>query len=481
MEENTSMTKYNKTHWVDDQTPINASNLNKIEDALETLSIDSLTISKISGVNGIKITTKGSEGIEISGNLSVVPFVESAAYDTGKVYIVINPQTQKVQGLVAAGEYTDLKNNSEAITRLQELVNTETESTSSKLQEISEKLNSLKETQGQGITDLTGKVGVIESGLGEAVEKLKTLEESVARKIKNSQDNTSLDKVTKELEDLQREVQDLQNRELDLSRPEYLATGADHNGTPGRAGTLSSEDYDVIQNVKLSDIFGRLTNLESELNKGEIKEDIKNLKKTVQDLSVSPGGIDLTDAQYLATGNGEFKNGTISKSQAEFIQNLISTKGAVDILGLEQKYKSLNDAISNNSSYFTRLVDRIKQTDEFVPKREGDFGTVSYQDISLLNTLRTFNTTGRPKMEDDINELRRSQEKIVSDTEKEKEKFIEKSKLLNETNTQIKPEFIPVPRNLVEREELFDDNGKFVYTEFPEKPSTLMHLSEKRN
>ena len=102
------MKRYIKTEWIDDRTPVNAKNLNKIEDALETLSIDSLDISKIQGVNGIKVVTKDDGGVEISGNIQVVPEVEGQSYDTGKVYFVLDPSNQKVKGLVVAGEFTKL-------------------------------------------------------------------------------------------------------------------------------------------------------------------------------------------------------------------------------------------------------------------------------------------------------------------------------------------------------------------------------------
>ena len=102
------MKRYIKTEWIDDRTPVNAKNLNKIEDALETLSIDSLDISKIQGVNGIKVVTKDDGGVEISGNIQVVPEVEGQSYDTGKVYFVLDSSNQKVKGLVVAGEFTKI-------------------------------------------------------------------------------------------------------------------------------------------------------------------------------------------------------------------------------------------------------------------------------------------------------------------------------------------------------------------------------------
>ena len=106
------MKRYIKTEWIDNRTPVNAKNLNKIEDALETLSIDSLDISKIQGVNGIKVVTKDDGGVEISGNIQVVPEVEGQSYDTGKVYFVLDPSSQKVKGLVVAGEFTKLGDDS---------------------------------------------------------------------------------------------------------------------------------------------------------------------------------------------------------------------------------------------------------------------------------------------------------------------------------------------------------------------------------
>lgn len=102
------MKRYIKTEWIDNKTPVNAKNLNKIENAIETLYLDSLDVSKIRGVNGIKVVTKDNGEVEISGNIQVVPEVEGQSYDTGKVYFVLDPGTQKVKGLVVAGEFTKL-------------------------------------------------------------------------------------------------------------------------------------------------------------------------------------------------------------------------------------------------------------------------------------------------------------------------------------------------------------------------------------
>ena len=106
------MKRYIKTEWIDNKTPVNAKNLNKIENAIETLYLDSLDVSKIRGVNGIKVVTKDNGEVEISGNIQVVPEVEGQSYDTGKVYFVLDPGTQKVKGLVVAGEFTKLGDDS---------------------------------------------------------------------------------------------------------------------------------------------------------------------------------------------------------------------------------------------------------------------------------------------------------------------------------------------------------------------------------
>ena len=53
------MKTYKKTIWVDGETPINASNLNKIETALSTLSETALTMESLeSSDNKITITSK---------------------------------------------------------------------------------------------------------------------------------------------------------------------------------------------------------------------------------------------------------------------------------------------------------------------------------------------------------------------------------------------------------------------------------------
>ena len=53
--------KYDKTTWVDNETPVNASNMNKIENALETLYNLSLSPSDFNTNSQIKPTVNDGE------------------------------------------------------------------------------------------------------------------------------------------------------------------------------------------------------------------------------------------------------------------------------------------------------------------------------------------------------------------------------------------------------------------------------------
>ena len=53
--------KYVKTNWVDDVTPVNACNLNKIENAISKLSQEQLGASNIYGSENIEVNVVGNQ------------------------------------------------------------------------------------------------------------------------------------------------------------------------------------------------------------------------------------------------------------------------------------------------------------------------------------------------------------------------------------------------------------------------------------
>lgn len=97
------MINYQKTNWVDGETLVNAENLNKIEKGIESVSKQALSLSDLTGGNGIKIdgteTEDGKMGIKLSINpseianslfqpLSIEDITEDFTPDTSKFYLV---------------------------------------------------------------------------------------------------------------------------------------------------------------------------------------------------------------------------------------------------------------------------------------------------------------------------------------------------------------------------------------------------------
>ena len=57
-------TAYNKTRWVDNSTPVNAENLNNIENGISGLYSNALGLSELIEGNGIEIKNKVSDHIK---------------------------------------------------------------------------------------------------------------------------------------------------------------------------------------------------------------------------------------------------------------------------------------------------------------------------------------------------------------------------------------------------------------------------------
>ena len=58
--------KYNKTNWIDNKTPVNAANLNKIEDGIYRLCTYALTANSISSGNNINVTVSEAGLVSIN-------------------------------------------------------------------------------------------------------------------------------------------------------------------------------------------------------------------------------------------------------------------------------------------------------------------------------------------------------------------------------------------------------------------------------
>ena len=239
------MKRYIKTEWIDDRTPVNAKNLNKIEDALETLSIDSLDISKIQGVNGIKVVTKDDGGVEISGNIQVVPEVEGQSYDTGKVYFILDPGTQKVKGLVVAGEFTKLGGESDGtgdsplgrvtfrVTTLEDTLGTletrigdlesrpvakavDLEPVNTKIGQLENRIGTLESRPGTD-NSLVERVASLESTKNELVSKDSNLEGRISAH--ESRPGTDLGPLNTKIGGLETRVQTLEEKSIPDVRP----------------------------------------------------------------------------------------------------------------------------------------------------------------------------------------------------------------------------------------------------------------------
>ena len=63
------MTKYKKTVWIDSSTPVNAKNLNNIEDAIERLDRYALTAGDFKTIAGKSIVGKGNISLGDIGNI----------------------------------------------------------------------------------------------------------------------------------------------------------------------------------------------------------------------------------------------------------------------------------------------------------------------------------------------------------------------------------------------------------------------------
>ena len=101
---------YIKTTWVDSKTPVNATNLNKIENALYDLYQNALSPSEIVEGNGIKVEVTQEKKLQISTSQDVmfsssccgveIVTVEPLEADPHIIYFVLNPETGKLKRIL---------------------------------------------------------------------------------------------------------------------------------------------------------------------------------------------------------------------------------------------------------------------------------------------------------------------------------------------------------------------------------------------
>ena len=107
---------YNKTVWKDNVTPVNATNLNKIENAIGDLYESALGAANISAGDGVDVNVMTNGGVEIKVNESVqrsstvkgIEYIEdseSNAYEEGTLYFVLDPETNKLKKIIQIKYY----------------------------------------------------------------------------------------------------------------------------------------------------------------------------------------------------------------------------------------------------------------------------------------------------------------------------------------------------------------------------------------
>ena len=114
---------YIKTTWIDNKTPVNAANLNKIENAISDLYSNAVSASEIIEGDGIRINeatcnpdcsglTKGiqisvSDKVMQSDNCVGVDIITDQSsilqFEKDRLYFILNPETRKLVKVVING------------------------------------------------------------------------------------------------------------------------------------------------------------------------------------------------------------------------------------------------------------------------------------------------------------------------------------------------------------------------------------------
>ena len=104
---------YIKTTWVDNATPVNAANLNKIENAITDLYQNALSVSDFTKGNGINLNITTDKKLEISvtedlmrsNSCSGIELVteEPLEFLNSVLYFVVNSETKKLRKIMING------------------------------------------------------------------------------------------------------------------------------------------------------------------------------------------------------------------------------------------------------------------------------------------------------------------------------------------------------------------------------------------
>ena len=96
---------YSKTKWVDNKTPVNADNLNKIENAINKLFVEA--VDKDTIIEGDGINVSKNDGVKINVDSTVLrsdscrglEVVESEPEEpiSGKIYFIVDSETKKLK------------------------------------------------------------------------------------------------------------------------------------------------------------------------------------------------------------------------------------------------------------------------------------------------------------------------------------------------------------------------------------------------
>lgn len=108
---------YIKTTWVDNKTPVNAANLNKIENALVDLYQNAISVSDLSVGKGIDLTITKDKKVEFSVTDDIITSCSCSGIEVvlsnysfdidslsnGIIYFVIDADTKKLKKIIFNG------------------------------------------------------------------------------------------------------------------------------------------------------------------------------------------------------------------------------------------------------------------------------------------------------------------------------------------------------------------------------------------
>lgn len=111
---------YNKTKWIDNKTPVNAQNLNKIENALSEIYEKAVEKDDIVQGTGIKIDTTSEgkkeislgEGVLMSSTCTGIEWYQAipTTWERNKLYFILDPQSKELSRIMLNG-ITIFRNN----------------------------------------------------------------------------------------------------------------------------------------------------------------------------------------------------------------------------------------------------------------------------------------------------------------------------------------------------------------------------------